>query len=39
MKLIYKFKPAQCWNYITKEQYDVLCRFYSDEMIKIEEEE
>lgn len=48
MKQVYKFKPALQsanpvgavlhWNYITKEQYDVLCRFYSDEMIKIEEE-
>lgn len=49
MKQVYKFKPASQsanpvgavfhWNYITKEQYDVLCRFYSDSMIKIEEEE
>ena len=39
IKTVYKFKPAQHWNYITKEQYDVLCRFYSDETIKIDEEE
>ena len=39
MKQVYKFKPAFHWNYITKEQYDVLCRFYSNEMLKIEEEE
>lgn len=39
MKVRYLFKPSQHWNYITKEQYDVLCRFYSDEMIKIDEEE
>ena len=39
MKTVYKFKPALHWNYITKEQYDVLWRFYSDEMLKIEEEE
>ena len=39
MKQVYKFKPASHWNYITKEQYDVLCRFYSDEMIKVEEYE
>ena len=38
-KTVYKFKPHLHWNYITKEQYDVLCRFYSDEMIKTEEEE
>ena len=38
-KTVYKFKPHLHWNYITKEQYDVLCRFYSDSMIKIEEEE
>ena len=39
MKTVYKFNPNGHWNYITKEQYDVLCRFYSDGMIKIEEEE
>ena len=39
MKTVYKFKPALHWNYITKEQYDVLWRFYSDEMIKVEDEE
>lgn len=39
MKIAYKFKPASHWNYITKEQYDVLCRFYPDGMIKTEEEE
>ena len=39
MKQVYKFKPALHWNYITKEQYDVLWRFYSDEMIKVEDEE
>ena len=39
MKTVYKFKPASHWNYITKEQYEVLRKFYSDEMLKIEEEE
>ena len=39
MKIHYLFKPHKHWNYITKEQYDVLCRFYSDSMIKVEEEE
>lgn len=38
-KTVYKFKPALHWNYITKEQYDVLWRLYSNEMLKIEEEE
>ena len=39
MILVYKFKPAFHWNYITKEQYGVLWNFYSDEMMKVEEEE
>jgi len=39
MKTVYKFKPFQHWNYISKEQYDVLWKFYLDGMIKIEEEE
>ena len=38
MKQVYKFKPASHWNYITKEQYDVLRKFYPVGMIKIEEE-
>ena len=39
VKTVYKFKPFQHWNYITKEQYDVLRKFYTDGMIKIEKEE
>ena len=39
IKTIYKFKPNGHWNYITKEVYEVLRKFYSDEMIKTEEEE
>ena len=39
MKQVYKFKPHQHWNYITKEVYEVLRKFYSDEMLKIEEED
>lgn len=39
IKTIYKFKPNGHWNYITKEVYEVLRKFYSDEMLKIEEEE
>lgn len=49
MKTVYKFKPASQsanpvgavfhWNYITKEVYEVLRKFYSDEMLKIEEED
>lgn len=38
-KLVYKFKPAFHWNHITKEQYEVLCKFYPEGMIKMEEEE
>ena len=38
MTTVYKFKPALHWNYITKEQYEVLCKFYSDEMITKEED-
>ena len=36
---VYRFKPASHWNYITKEVYEVLRKFYSDEMLKIEEED
>ena len=39
MKTVYKFKPASHWNYITNEVYEVLRKFYSDEMFKIEEED
>ena len=39
IKTIYKFKPNGHWNYITKEVYEVLRKFYSDEMLKIEEED
>ena len=39
MKTVYKFKPNGHWNYVTKEVYEVLRKFYSDEMLKIEEEE
>lgn len=39
MKLVYKFKPFQHWNYITKEQYEVLRNFYQADMLRIEEEE
>ena len=39
MKTVYKFKPTSHRNYITKEVYDVLWKFYSDEMLKIEEED
>ena len=39
IKTIYKFKPNGRWNYITKEVYEVLRKFYSDEMLKIEEED
>ena len=39
IKTVYKFKPNGHWNYITKEVYEVLRKFYSDEMLKIEEEE
>ena len=39
MKTVYKFKPNGHWNYITKEVYEVLRKFYSDEMLKIEEED
>ena len=39
IKTVYKFKPNGHWNYITKEVYEVLRKFYSDEMLKIEEED
>lgn len=39
MKTVYKFKPALHWNYITKEQYEVLRNFYQDDTLRIEEEE
>ncbi len=39
MKTVYKFNPNGHWNYITKEVYEVLRKFYSDEMLKIEEED
>lgn len=40
-KTVYKFKPASHWNYITREQYEFLLRFFADEgrlMITQEEE-
>ena len=36
---VYKFKPPSHWNYITKEVYEVLRKFYPDGMLKIEEED
>ena len=39
MKTVYKFKPALHWNYIAKEQYEVLRNFYHVDMLKIEKEE
>lgn len=31
----YKFKPAEHWNYISEEVYDVLKNFYSEDRIKV----
>ena len=39
MKTVYKFKPNGHWNYVTKEVYEVLRKFYSDEVLKTEEED
>ncbi len=39
MKTVYKFKPASHWNYITEQQYDILVKFYGEDMLKTEQEE
>jgi len=39
MKTVYKFNPNGHWNYITKEQHEVLRNFYQDDTLRIEEEE
>lgn len=49
MKTVYKFKPFKHWksastrltplNYITDCQYDILVKFYGEDMIKTEQEE
>ena len=38
-KTVYKFKPASHWNYITEQRYDILVRFYGEDMLKTEQEE
>ncbi len=39
MKTVYLFKPHLHWNYITEDVYNVLSRFYGEDMLKISEEE
>lgn len=39
MKTEYLFKPNLHWNYIPEDVYQELKKFYSDEVLKIEEEE
>ena len=39
MKTEYLFKPHLHWNYIPEDVYQELKKFYSDEVLKIEEEE
>ena len=39
MKTVYKFKPHLHWNYITERQYDILVKFYGEDMLKSEMED
>lgn len=32
----YRFKPAEDWNYISKEVYSVLKNFYSEDRLRVE---
>ena len=38
MKTVFKFKPFKHWNYITDCQYDILVKFYGEDMLKTEQE-
>lgn len=32
----YRFKPAEHWNYISKEVYNVLKNFYSEDRLRVD---